>query len=154
MAHLEKERTYGCGAYKSNGARNRRKREREEGIIKEVRFSALSPVILSLSGPLLGIVVGAAAGSIIVVFLIIVALKLRYRRRPDKDDKDSQHDDGGMATLTAAPCNDKTLQPLSSDSVESFEKDPDIIPHATGIHSFKCYGERLNWRLNGFLFTS
>lgn len=100
--------------------------------------AALSPVILSLSGPLLGAVLGAAAVFVFVIFLIIVVLKLRYRGRR-QDDKDSQHDDGGMATLTAP--NDKTASlPLSSDSVESFEKDPDIIPHATGIFfSFFLY---------------
>ncbi|XP_046627904.1 synaptogenesis protein syg-2-like isoform X9 [Neodiprion virginianus] len=89
--------------------------------------AALTPVMLSLSGPLLGAVVGAAAGLLLVIFVIVLAVRLRYRPRP-QDDKDS-HDDGGMANL-AAP-NEKTSSlPANADSIESFEKNPDIIPHA------------------------
>ncbi|XP_046753589.1 synaptogenesis protein syg-2-like isoform X6 [Diprion similis] len=88
--------------------------------------AALTPVMLSLSGPLLGAVVGAAAGLLLVIFVIVLAVRLRYRPRP-QDDKDS-HDDGGMANL-AAP-NEKTASlPANTDSIESFEKNPDIIPH-------------------------
>ncbi|XP_076637271.1 protein turtle homolog B isoform X2 [Colletes latitarsis] len=95
---------------------------------------ALTPVMLSLSGPLLGAVVGATAGLLLVIFVIVLAVRLRYRPRP-QEDKDS-HDDGGMANLAASgtgsssPRDKSSTLPLNSDSIESFEKDPDIIPHA------------------------
>ncbi|XP_043582646.1 nephrin-like isoform X3 [Bombus pyrosoma] len=95
---------------------------------------ALTPVMLSLSGPLLGAVVGATAGLLLVIFVIVLAVRLRYRPRT-QEDKDS-HDDGGMANLAASgtgsssPRDKSSTLPLNSDSIESFEKDPDIIPHA------------------------
>ncbi|XP_032676451.1 nephrin-like isoform X5 [Odontomachus brunneus] len=98
------------------------------------RRTALTPVMLSLSGPLLGAVVGAAAGLLLVIFVIVMAVKLRYRPR-SQEDKDS-HDDGGMANLAASgtgassPRDKSATLPLNADSIESFEKDPDIIPHA------------------------
>ncbi|XP_076289470.1 nephrin isoform X2 [Lasioglossum baleicum] len=98
------------------------------------RYPALTPVMLSLSGPLLGAVVGATAGLLLVIFVIVLAVRLRYRPRP-QEDKDS-HDDGGMANLAASgtgstsPRDKSSTLPLNSDSIESFEKDPDIIPHA------------------------
>ncbi|XP_043667365.1 nephrin-like isoform X3 [Vespula pensylvanica] len=98
------------------------------------RRTALTPVMLSLSGPLLGAVVGATAGLLLVIFVIVLAVRLRYRPRP-QEDKDS-HDDGGMANLAASggttassPRDKSSVLPLSSDSIESFEKDPDIISH-------------------------
>ena len=72
---------------------------------------------------------GAAAGILLVIFVIVLAVRLRYQPRP-QEDKDS-HDDGGMATLTA-PSDKSSSLPLNTGSVESFEKDPDIIPHANG----------------------
>ncbi|XP_035725270.1 nephrin-like isoform X3 [Vespa mandarinia] len=98
------------------------------------RRTALTPVMLSLSGPLLGAVVGATAGLLLVIFVIVLAVRLRYRPRP-QEDKDS-HDDGGMANLaasggttTSSPRDKSSVLPLSADSIESFEKDPDIISH-------------------------
>lgn len=67
-------------------------------------------------------------------FVITLAVKLRLRAR-SQEDKDS-HDDGGMANLAASgtgsssPRDKSSTLPLNSDSIESFEKDPDIIPHA------------------------
>ncbi|XP_025990000.1 nephrin isoform X5 [Solenopsis invicta] len=96
------------------------------------RRTALTPVMLSLSGPLLGAVVGAAAGLLLVIFVIVLAVKLRYRPRSQEDS----HDDGGMANLAASgtgassPHDKSSTLPLSTDSIESFEKNPDIIPHA------------------------
>ncbi|KAL0127609.1 hypothetical protein PUN28_003118 [Cardiocondyla obscurior] len=96
------------------------------------RRTALTPVMLSLSGPLLGAVVGAAAGLLLVIFVIVLAVKLRYRPRSQEDS----HDDGGMANLAASgtggssPHDKSSTLPLSADSIESFEKNPDIIPHA------------------------
>ncbi|XP_028049918.1 nephrin isoform X4 [Monomorium pharaonis] len=96
------------------------------------RRTALTPVMLSLSGPLLGAVVGAAAGLLLVIFVIVLAVKLRYRPRSQEDS----HDDGGMANLaasgtgTSSPHDKSSTLPLSTDSIESFEKNPDIIPHA------------------------
>ncbi|XP_011051414.1 PREDICTED: uncharacterized protein LOC105144270 isoform X5 [Acromyrmex echinatior] len=90
------------------------------------------PVMLSLSGPLLGAVVGATAGLLLVIFVIVLAVKLRYRPRSQEDS----HDDGGMANLAASgtgassPLDKSSTLPLSTDSIESFEKNPDIIPHA------------------------
>ncbi|KAG5311259.1 TUTLB protein, partial [Acromyrmex insinuator] len=92
----------------------------------------LTPVMLSLSGPLLGAVVGATAGLLLVIFVIVLAVKLRYRPRSQEDS----HDDGGMANLAASgtgassPLDKSSTLPLSTDSIESFEKNPDIIPHA------------------------
>ncbi|XP_025075061.1 nephrin-like isoform X4 [Pogonomyrmex barbatus] len=96
------------------------------------RRTALTPVMLSLSGPLLGAVVGATAGLLLVIFVIVLAVKLRYRPRSQEDS----HDDGGMANLAASgtgassPRDKSSTLPLSADSIESFEKNPDIIPHA------------------------
>ncbi|XP_024883362.1 nephrin-like isoform X5 [Temnothorax curvispinosus] len=96
------------------------------------RRTALTPVMLSLSGPLLGAVVGATAGLLLVIFVIVLAVKLRYRPRSQEDS----HDDGGMANLaasgtgTSSPHDKSSTLPLSADSIESFEKNPDIIPHA------------------------
>ncbi|XP_029676748.1 hemicentin-2-like isoform X3 [Formica exsecta] len=94
--------------------------------------AALTPV-LSLSGPLLGAVVGATAGLLLVIFVIVLAVRLRYRPRSQEDS----HDDGGMANLAASgtggassPRDKSSTLPLSADSIESFEKNPDIIPHA------------------------
>ncbi|XP_043277126.1 protein turtle homolog B-like isoform X2 [Venturia canescens] len=93
------------------------------------RYPALTPVILSLSGPLLGAIVAAAAGLLLVVFVIVLAVRLRYRPR-NREDKDS-HDDGGMSDLAAPIDKSGSSLPPSSASAESFdEKDPDIIPHA------------------------
>ncbi|XP_020281650.1 nephrin-like [Pseudomyrmex gracilis] len=95
-------------------------------------YPALTPVMLSLSGPLLGAVVGATAGLLLVIFVIVLAVKLRYRPRSQEDS----HDDGGMANLAASgtgassPRDKSSTLPLSTDSIESFEKNPDIIPHA------------------------
>ncbi|XP_012235843.1 neural cell adhesion molecule 2-like isoform X5 [Linepithema humile] len=96
------------------------------------RRTALTPVMLSLSGPLLGAVVGATAGLLLVIFVIVLAVRLRYRPRSQEDS----HDDGGMANLAASgtgassPRDKSSTLPLSTDSIESFEKNPDIIPHA------------------------
>ncbi|XP_011352005.1 nephrin isoform X3 [Ooceraea biroi] len=96
------------------------------------QFPALTPVMLS--GPLLAAVVGATAGLLLVIFMIVLAVRLRYRPR-SQEDKDS-HDDGGMANLAASgtgassPRDKSSTLPLSADSIESFEKNPDIIPHA------------------------
>ncbi|XP_076225880.1 protein turtle homolog B isoform X3 [Nomia melanderi] len=135
VGNLEPGTSYEISVYASNSkGRSETVRFRATTLNLPERRTALTPVMLSLSGPLLGAVVGATAGLLLVIFVIVLAVRLRYRPRP-QEDKDS-HDDGGMANLAASgtgsssPRDKSSTLPLNSDSIESFEKDPDIIPHA------------------------
>ncbi|XP_017878014.1 nephrin-like isoform X5 [Ceratina calcarata] len=135
VGNLEPGTTYDVQIYASNNkGRSETVHFRATTLNLPERRTALTPVMLSLSGPLLGAVVGATAGLLLVIFVIVLAVRLRYRPRP-QEDKDS-HDDGGMANLAASgtgsssPRDKSSTLPLNSDSIESFEKDPDIIPHA------------------------
>ncbi|XP_012238110.1 hemicentin-2-like isoform X4 [Bombus impatiens] len=135
VSNLEPGTTYDVHIYASNSkGRSETVHFRATTLNLPERRTALTPVMLSLSGPLLGAVVGAAAGLLLVIFVIVLAVRLRYRPRT-QEDKDS-HDDGGMANLAASgtgsssPRDKSSTLPLNSDSIESFEKDPDIIPHA------------------------
>ncbi|KAK9298048.1 hypothetical protein QLX08_008541 [Tetragonisca angustula] len=135
VGNLEPGTTYDVHIYASNSkGRSEMVHFRSTTLNLPEKRTALSPVMLSLSGPLLGAVVGATAGLLLVIFVIVLAVRLRYRPR-SQEDKDS-HDDGGMANLAASgtgsssPRDKSSTLPLNSDSIESFEKDPDIIPHA------------------------
>ncbi|XP_048261893.1 hemicentin-2 isoform X4 [Bombus terrestris] len=135
VSNLEPGTTYDVHIYASNSkGRSETVHFRATTLNLPERRTALTPVMLSLSGPLLGAVVGATAGLLLVIFVIVLAVRLRYRPRT-QEDKDS-HDDGGMANLAASgtgsssPRDKSSTLPLNSDSIESFEKDPDIIPHA------------------------
>ncbi|XP_060825848.1 hemicentin-2-like isoform X4 [Bombus pascuorum] len=135
VSNLEPGTTYDVHIYASNSkGRSEMVHFRATTLNLPERRTALTPVMLSLSGPLLGAVVGATAGLLLVIFVIVLAVRLRYRPRT-QEDKDS-HDDGGMANLAASgtgsssPHDKSSTLPLNSDSIESFEKDPDIIPHA------------------------
>ncbi|XP_034177822.2 nephrin isoform X6 [Osmia lignaria lignaria] len=135
VGNLEPGTTYEVYVYASNSkGRSETVHFRATTLNLPERRTALTPGMLSLSGPLLGAVVGATAGLLLVIFVIVLAVRLRYRPRP-QEDKDS-HDDGGMANLAASgtgsssPRDKSSTLPLNSDSIESFEKDPDIIPHA------------------------
>lgn len=69
--------------------------------------------------PIIGILAGAVVTFILVILVILVVIRLR---RPVNQDK-KKH--------TSA--SDQT----SSDSVDSLEKNPDIIPHKSGNKHFK-----------------
>ncbi|XP_043792408.1 nephrin-like isoform X4 [Apis laboriosa] len=135
VGNLEPGTTYDVHIYASNSkGRSESVHFRATTLNLPERRTALTPKILSLSGPLFGMVVGSTAGVLLVGFVITLAVKLRLRAR-SQEDKDS-HDDGGMANLAASgtgsssPRDKSSTLPLNSDSIESFEKDPDIIPHA------------------------
>ncbi|XP_061930568.1 nephrin isoform X6 [Apis cerana] len=135
VGNLEPGTTYDVYIYASNSkGRSESVHFRATTLNLPERRTALTPKILSLSGPLFGMVVGSTAGVLLVGFVITLAVKLRLRAR-SQEDKDS-HDDGGMANLAASgtgsssPRDKSSTLPLNSDSIESFEKDPDIIPHA------------------------
>ncbi|XP_026296705.1 nephrin isoform X3 [Apis mellifera] len=135
VGNLEPGTTYDVHIYASNSkGRSETVHFRATTLNLPERRTALTPKILSLSGPLFGMVVGSTAGVLLVGFVITLAVKLRLRAR-SQEDKDS-HDDGGMANLAASgtgsssPRDKSSTLPLNSDSIESFEKDPDIIPHA------------------------
>ncbi|CAL1684767.1 unnamed protein product [Lasius platythorax] len=133
VGNLDPGSTYEVSIYSTNAkGRSETVRFRAATLNLPERRTALTPVMLSLSGPLLGAVVGATAGLLLVIFVIVVAVRLRYRPRSQEDS----HDDGGMANLAASgtgassPRDKSSTLPLSADSIESFEKNPDIIPHA------------------------
>lgn len=82
-------------------------------------FTAASPVILQLT-PLLGVVMGMIASLVLVALAILLALrfrgnKKRHARMPSEDIK------------------------KSSGSIDSMEKNPDIIPLNNGKFTKICY---------------
>ncbi|XP_066594361.1 neural cell adhesion molecule 2-like isoform X5 [Prorops nasuta] len=169
VAGLEPGTTYDLTVYSSNNkGRSDSVRIKATTLNLPERRTALTPVMLSLSGPLLGAVVGATAGLLLVIFVIVLAVRLRHRPR-SQEDKDS-HDDGGMANLTGTALNpgtstlhrDKSAGLPLTDSVESFEKNPDIIPHANEnsytelckASSPRCTGQPQRPLTSGYVATN
>lgn len=96
------------------------------------RRTAATPVVMELT-PLLGVLAGVVASLILVALGIVLVLRLRGK---DCDDKQC-HNKISSSELK-----------VSSESVDSLEKNPDIIPHNNEYHDAeeKAF-EKLNSRL-------
>lgn len=80
------------------------------------------PVTMELT-PLLGVLAGVVASLILLALGIVLVLRLRGRDCDEKQQKTIMADDLKRST----------------ESVNSLEKNPDIIPHNNGIDMFVCF---------------
>lgn len=74
-------------------------------------LSAETPIIVHLT-PLLGALIGVVVSLVLVLLAVLLALRLRGRNYEDKNSNDAVKG--------------------SSESADSLDKNPDIIPHNNG----------------------
>lgn len=100
-----------------------------------ILVSAASPVVLELT-PLLGMLTGVVASLILLALGIVLVLRLR-----GKDCEEKQHH----------KINNSDIK-MSNESMDSLEKNPDIIPHNNGKYVYYKLGLKMYIILISFIF--
>lgn len=90
--------------------------------------------------PILGILIAVVATLILVAIVIVLVMRGRGH---NGEDKRVPKNNGG---LKSSPEHDKSTVPLKK-SVEEMpdvdDKNPDVVPHSSGIHFFTSFFQAL-----------
>lgn len=107
--------------------------------------AATSPAALLQMTPILGVLIGVVSALFLVAVIIVVVMRLRGHDDEDEVEKEMEERIGGVGSSRQGPTtmsrgvggpvpSDKSGKETDIDS--SDEKNPDIIPHSTGINLY------------------
>lgn len=109
--------------------------------------AATSPAALLQMTPILGVLIGVVSALFLVAVIIVVVMRLRGHDDEDEVEKEMEERIAGVGSSRQGPAtmsrgvggpvpSDKAGIGKETDIDSSDEKNPDIIPHSTGVQIY------------------